>query len=280
MKNTLDDLITLLDIETLEKGLYRGQSQNLGFKALYGGQVLGQAVAAAQKTVETDQVIHSLHTYFILPGDASKPVIYQIDNVRDGRSFCTRRVKAIQNGREIFILMASFQFPGAGFDHQDTMPKTPPPHELSSYDEQLPDSVKQSHKPQITNAIDFRPATPYNWANPKPTPTNNTVWMKTIGDLPDDAKIHNSILAYTSDFGFLATALMQHGATVFNPNLQIATIDHSIWFHRPFRFDDWLLYDIHSPSACSDRALVKGQIYDSSGVLVASTTQEGVIRER
>lgn len=280
MTEMLNELISLMSLETIEKGLYRGQSQDLGFKNLYGGQALGQAVSAAQNTVDAAFVIHSLHSYFILPGDSNLPVVYQVDNVRDGRTVSTRRVRAIQDGREIFILMASFQLADDGFDHQDEMPECRPPEALTSFSDRFKESDTPSNELPITRAIDFRTETEYDWWEPKPAPGNRKFWMKAKGPLPDDARLHASLLAYASDYTFLVTALMPHGASGATPGFQIATIDHSVWFHRPFRFDDWLLFDMQSPSASGGRGLVKGRIYDQTGRLVASAMQEGVIRQR
>lgn len=285
MSQVLDNLYQLLTLETIEQGLYRGQSQDLGFKALFGGQVMGQAVSAAQNTVEPDRHVHSLHSYFLRPGDAQKPVVYEVENIRDGRSFSTRRVKAIQNGKAIFYMTASFQNEEEGFDHQDPMPDVPEPESLTSYadfvfDNQhvFPDDIRGkflSEKP-----IDWRPIKQYNWVKPEPNDGKCQLWIKTNGSLPNDLRIHTYMLAYASDAQFLPTALMPHGATYWHPDFQIATIDHSMWFHRPFRFDDWLLYDMETPSASNGRGLVKGRIFNRDGQLVASTMQEGVIRQR
>ncbi|WP_448213986.1 acyl-CoA thioesterase II [Colwellia sp. MEBiC06753] len=283
MSQVLDDLLSLLKLETIEQGIYRGQSQDLGFKALFGGQVMGQALSAAQETVETERQVHSLHSYFLRAGDASKPVVYEVEELRNGRSFSARRIQAIQNGKTIFYMTASFQAPEVGLDHQDSMPEVPNPEEVSSYQDFifehqdiLPEKIRGkflSEKP-----IEIKPIDQYNWVNPEKMPAKCNMWIKTNGDLPDDLRIHTNMLAYTSDFHFLPTALFPHGQTHWNPNLQIATIDHTMWFHRPFRFDDWLLYVIDSPSATSGRGLVKGQIFNRQGELVASTMQEGVIR--
>lgn len=285
MSKVLDDLSSLLKLETIEQGIYRGQSQDLGFKALFGGQVLGQALSAAQETVEPNRQVHSLHSYFLRPGDASKPVVYEVEELRNGRSFSARRVQAIQNGKTIFFMSASFQGVEEGFDHQDAMPDVPGPEGLPSYQDfiiehqaLIPEATRE--KFVADKPIIIRPVEQYNWIKPKPTSGKVNMWIKTNGELPDDLRIHTYMLAYTSDFHFLPTALFKHGQTHWQPNMQIATIDHSMWFHRPFRFDDWLLYSIDSPSASSGRGLVKGQIFNRQGQLVASTMQEGVIRLR
>ncbi len=285
MSQVLSDLSALLKLEVIEQGLYRGQSQDLGFRALFGGQVMGQAVSAAQETIEPARNVHSLHSYFLRPGDASQPVVYEVENIRDGRSFSTRRVKAIQNGKAIFYMTASFQLPEEGFEHQDTMPVVPPPEQLSSFSdfiiehqESIPLNIRDKFLAE--KPIEIRPVQEYNWLKPEKAAPNSQFWIKANGQLPSDLRIHTYMLAYTSDFHFLPTALFPHGISHWQPDLQIATIDHAMWFHRPFRFDDWLLYCIDSPTATGARGFVKGQIYNRQGELVASTAQEGVIRQR
>ncbi len=285
MSHVLDELLALLKLEAIEKGIYRGQSQDLGFRALFGGQVMGQALSAAQETVENGRFVHSLHSYFLRAGDASKPVVYEVENIRNGASFCTRRVQAIQNGQAIFYMTASFQRPEQGFEHQDTMPKVPNPEGIMSYrdfltqyQDALPEGVREiflAEKP-----IEIRPIQQYNWFNPEKTDSACQIWLKANGQMTDDLPIHSCMLAYASDFHFLPTALLPHGVSHLQPNFQIATVDHAIWFHRPFRFDDWLLYSMDSPSASNGRGLVRGQIFNRQGELVASTMQEGVIRQR
>jgi len=285
MSQVLDDLLALLSLEKIEQGLFRGQSQDLGFKALFGGQVMGQALSAAQETVEQNRHVHSLHSYFLRPGDAKLPIVYEVENIRDGRSFNTRRVKAIQNGKTIFFLTASFQLQEQGFEHQDEMPQVTGPDELPSFtdfifehQEYIPENIRGkflSEKP-----IELRPVEQYNWVKPERTLPKCHMWIKANGQLPDDPRIHKYMLAYTSDFHFLPTALFAHGVSHWQPNFQIASIDHAMWFHRPFRFDEWLLYVMESPTTVGGRGLVKGQIYNQQGDLVASTIQEGVIRQR
>jgi len=285
MSQVLNDLLSLLKLETIEQGLYRGQSQDLGFKALFGGQVMGQALSAAQETVNSSRSVHSLHSYFLRPGDATKPIVYEVENIRDGRSFNTRRVKAIQHGKAIFYLTASFQQAEEGFDHQDIMPVVPGPENLTSFtdfvfDHQqfIPEHVRGKFLAE--KPIELRPVEQYNWVNPEKTKPVCHMWIKANGKLPDDLRIHTYMLAYTSDYHFLPTALFAHGLSHWQPNFQIATIDHSMWFHRPFRFDDWLLYVMDSPSTSGGRGLVRGQIFNQAGELVASTMQEGVLRQR
>ena len=285
MSKVLDQLLALLKLETIEQGIYRGQSQDLGFKALFGGQVMGQALSAAQETISQDRFVHSLHSYFLRPGDASKPVVYEVENIRDGRSFGTRRVKAIQNGKVIFYLTASFQETEQGFEHQAAMPNVTGPEELPSisdfifdHQEYIPEAVRGkflSEKP-----IELRPVEQYNWVKPSKAEPKCHMWIKANGHMPNDLRIHTYMLAYTSDFHFLPTALFAHGKSHWQPNFQIATIDHAMWFHRPFRMDEWLLYVMESPTAVGGRGLVRGQIFSQSGELVATTMQEGVIRQR
>lgn len=283
MSQVLSDLLELLSLEKIEHGIYRGQSQDLGFKALFGGQVMGQALSAAQNTVDADRMVHSLHSYFLLPGDAQKPVIYDVEVIRDGRSVSTRRVKAIQNGKAIFYMTASFQQYAEGFDHQDKMPEVAGPEGIASFQDYI--AEREAFFPEPIRAkfmaekpIDIRPVQAYDWAKPKAIPPQCDMWIKTTGNLPDDLRTHMYMLAYTSDYHFLPTSLYPHGASHWHQNIQIATIDHAMWFHRPFRFDDWLLYSMESPSASNGRGLVRGKIFNQQGELVASTVQEGVIR--
>lgn len=285
MSQVLDNLLNLLELETIEEGLYRGQSQDLGFAALFGGQVMGQALCAAKKTLPEDRQAHSLHSYFLRPGDANKPIVYDVESIRDGKSFSTRRVKAIQHGKPIFYMTASFQGNEDGFDHQAKMPDVPGPEGLISdldvhraHAELIPQSLRStftSDKPILMRFV-----TDYNPFKPVKSDPTRYVWLKANGNMPDDLRIHKYLLAYASDFNFLPTALQPHGVSFASPKLQMATIDHAMWFHRDFRMDDWLLYAIDSPSASNARGLVRGQIFNRSGQLVASTIQEGVIRNR
>jgi len=285
MGKVLTELVSLLQLEKIEDGIYRGQSQDIGFKALFGGQVMGQAVAAAIETVEPDRVIHSLHSYFLRAGDSNKPVVYEVENLRDGKSFNTRRVKAIQNGKAIFYMTASFQVTEVGFEHQDVMPDVPAPDLLPSYNDfifenqkYIPENVRGKFLAE--RPVELRPIQKYNWVKPEKSPALHQMWIKANGSLPDEPNIHACMLAYCSDFQFLTTSLMPHGASYWTPNFQMASIDHAMWFHRPFRVDEWLLYSTDSPSACGGRGLVKGQIFNQKGELVASTMQEGLIRQR
>lgn len=283
MSQVLAELLALHKLETIEQGIYRGQSQDLGFTALFGGQVMGQALAAAKKTVEPERDVHSFHCYFLRAGDANHPVVYEVENIRNGRSFCTRRVKAIQHGNVIFHLSSSFHVAEDGFEHQTPMPEVAGPEGLPSgldihraYAEHIPAPLREkftSEKPILMRFV-----TPYNPFEPQKMPAKCYVWIKANGDLPDDPAVHQYLLAYASDFNFLPTALLPHGETYMNPRLQMASLDHAMWFHRPFRMDDWLLYAIDSPSASNARGLVRGEIFNRQGHLVASTAQEGLLR--
>lgn len=283
MSKPLSDLLDLLQLEKLEQGLFRGQSENLGLPQVYGGQVIGQALSAAHYTVEPDRAVHSFHSYFLYPGQLEKPIIYDVENLRDGRSFSTRRVKAIQNGRPIFYLTASYHGEAPGFEHQNAMPQVPGPENLASETELaagianlLPEKLKNivcSEKP-----IETRPVVVLNPMQPEKVEPKQYLWIKANGAMPDNHLIHQYLLGYASDWGFLITALHPHGVSLMTPKFQVATIDHSIWYHRPFKMDDWLLYAIESPTANNSRGLVRGEIFDRQGNLVASAIQEGVMR--
>ncbi|EKN3401910.1 acyl-CoA thioesterase II [Yersinia enterocolitica] len=283
MSQALKKLLDLLCLEKIEEGIFRGQSEDLGLRQVFGGQVVGQAIYAAKQTVPTDRVVHSFHSYFLRPGDSSKPIIYDVETLRDGNSFSARRVSAIQNGKPIFYMTASFQSQEEGFEHQNTMPDVPPPEGLMSetdiarkFAHLIPEKVRDKfigHQP-----IEMRPVKFHNPLQGSTAEPNRYVWFKANGEMPDDLRVHQYLLGYASDFNFLPTALQPHGIGFLEPGGQIATIDHSMWFHRPFRLDDWLLYAVESTSASGARGFVRGQIYNREGVLVASTVQEGVIR--
>lgn len=275
----------LFELEELEAGLYRGQSWDLGYRALYGGQVLGQSVMAAYKSVPDDRCIHSFHSYFLLPGDASKPVVYDVETVRDGRSFSARRVRAIQNGHTIFYMTASFQLPEEGLSHQFTdLPQMPDPisvdKDISFYDDnfdQLSTRMKEAlpfHRP-----VDIRTLNGSHAFNAIKRDPKRQIWMRGRDEVSADIAINHASLAYASDFHFLSTALQAHGLAVQDKSLLLATIDHAMWFHQPFKFDDWLMYEMESPFSGNGRALVQGKIYNKEGVLVASSVQEGLLRQ-
>jgi len=285
MSQVLHDLLDLLKLETIEQGIYRGQSQDLGFGAVFGGQVIGQALSAAKETLPEDRKVHSLHTYFLRPGDAHKPIVYDVENIRDGKSFSTRRVQAIQHGKPIFYMTASFQIDEPGFEHQDTMPEVPRPEGLVSdidiyreHAELIPEAIR--NKFICEKPIEMRFVTANNPFKPVVDEPRRYVWIRANGEMPDDPRVHKYLLAYASDFNFLPTALQPHGHSFAQPNIQMATIDHSMWFHKDFRMDDWLLYAIDSPVATGARGLVRGQVFSRDGTLVASTMQEGVMRKR
>lgn len=281
----MDELLALLKLEKIEENIFRGNSQDLGFGNVFGGQVLGQALSAATQTVSDDRSAHSFHAYFMRPGDPTKPIVYNVDCIRDGKSFTTRRVVAIQKGRAILSMAASFHVEETGFEHQSTMPDVRGPDSLMSEVElarQVSDQIPASIRNQIlcVKPIEIRPVNPMNPFAPKKESPNRYVWFKTIHKMADDLSVHKYMLAYASDFGLVSTSLRPHGKTFWDPKMQVASLDHAMWFHRDFRMDDWLLYVIHSPNAGKARGLNHGSIYTKDGILVASTAQEGLIRYR
>lgn len=285
MSHALQHLLDLLHLEKIEEGLFRGQSEDLGLRQVFGGQVVGQALFAAKQTVEAERGLHSFHSYFLLPGDSRKPIIYDVQNLRDGNSFSARRVSAIQNGKPIFYMTASFQRQESGFEHQNTMPDVPAPETLKSEQEiaqsmihLLPEQFRGKFLQQ--RAIEMRPVKFHNPLKGSVDEPIRHVWCRANGKMPDDERIHKYLLGYTSDCNFLLTALQPHGVGFLEAGMQVATIDHSMWFHRPFRLDDWLLYTVESTSASGARGFVRGQFYTREGVLVASSVQEGVMRRR
>lgn len=285
MSDVLHELLQLLRLERIEHNLFRGQSQDLGWGAIFGGQVLGQALSAAVQTVPPERPVHSLHGYFLRQGDASKPVVYDVDCIRDGGSFTTRRVVAIQNGQPIFSMSASFQQLEEGYDHASPMPQLPGPDGLESEGELLrrhADAIPAKLRTIATAArpIEIRPIEPINPLRPEKKPPHRGVWFRAVDALPDDPAVHRYLLAYASDFHFLSTAMQPHAISWLVPGMQVASLDHAMWFHRPFRMDEWLLYAVDSPSASGGRGLVRGQLFTREGVLVASTAQEGLIRHR
>jgi acyl-CoA thioesterase-2 len=286
MATVLDELVQLLALERIEENLFRGQSQDLGWGTVFGGQVLGQALSAAVQTVPPERHVHSLHAYFLRPGDVKRPIVYDVDRIRDGSSFTTRRVVAIQNGHAIFNLAASFQIEEPGFQHQDPMPTGPDPDTLHS-EQKLAAAVAAHLPPTILQRataerpFEMRPVPPHqNPFAPSPLPPRRLVWLKTVARLPDDPALHRYLLAYASDYSFITTSLLPHGVSWATPGMQIASLDHVMWFHQPFRVDEWLLHEIDSPAAHGARGLVRGRIFTRDGRLVASTAQEGLIRKR
>ena len=285
MSQVLDDLVALLSMEPIEENLFRGRSQDLGFRQLFGGQVLGQSVSAACQTVEEARHVHSLHGYFLRPGDASLPVVYSVDRVRDGGSFSTRRVTAIQKAQPIFFCSASFQADEEGFHHQLQMPDVPGPEDLPSETDNarqvahlIPERMRErmvSEKP-----IEIRPVTRINPFAPEPAEPVKYVWFRAAGELPAEPQLHKLLLAYASDFNLLTTSLLPHGVSVFQKFMQVASLDHALWFHGDLRMDDWLLYAMDSTWAGNARGFARASIFSRDGRLVASSCQEGLIRQR
>ncbi len=281
--NVLEELLKLLKLEEIEDNIFRGQSQDLGFGSVFGGQVLGQALSAASRTVSTDRPAHSLHAYFMRPGDSAQPIVYLVDPIRDGKSFTTRRVVAIQKGQAIFSMSASFQVDEPGFDHQDDMPDVPGPEGIES-DLQVANRLSGKIPPGIREKllcptpIEIRQIDPMNPFAPEKRPPNRYVWFRTISPMPDDPAAHRYLLAYASDFNLVPTSLYPHGHTFWEPDMQVASLDHAMWFHREFRMDQWLLYAMGSPSAGKARGLNLGRIFTADGCLVATVAQEGLIR--
>jgi acyl-CoA thioesterase-2 len=284
MTDILKRLVDLLSLEQIEVNLFRGQTQDLGWGTVFGGHVLGQALSAAAQTVPDDRLVHSLHGYFLLPGDVDRPIVYDVDRIRNGSSFTTRRVKAIQNGEAIFNMSASFQVQEEGHAHQDEMPDVDGPEGLLSQTElnrKVADQIPEPMRDRVTSEspIEIRPVDPMNYLDPDVRAPESATWYRAADALPDDDSIHRYLLAYASDFNFLATAMYPHGISWLMPQIQVASLDHAMWFHRPFRMDDWLLHVVESPSASQGRGLVRGKMFNQDGQLVASTAQEGLMRD-
>lgn len=285
MADVLGELVRLLALERIEENLFRGQSQDLGWGTVFGGQVLGQSLSAASQTVDPKRKVHSLHSYFLRPGRVDMPIVYEVDRIRDGASFTTRRVVAIQGGQAIFNMAASFQVEEGGLSHQDEMPKVPPPDELPSDQElarQHADKIPASMRERFLaeRPIEMRQVEPLDLFRPGVRAPKRAIWCRTARPLPEDPALHRYLLAYASDFHFLGTAMYPHGVSWMTPGMQVASLDHVMWFHRPFRADEWLLYVIDSPSTAGARGLVRGQFFTADGQLVVSTCQEGLIRRR
>lgn len=285
MAYTLAQLLDLLDLEEIEHNIFRAQNRSIGSKRVFGGQVLAQALVAAGRTVEAGRIAHSLHGYFILPGDVEAPIVYFVDRLRDGHSFTTRRVTAIQHGQAIFNMAASFQVEEDGPEHQLPGPQVPPPEELPrelDLIRAVADRIPEPRRSVYTQErpIEFRPVDPVDFFAPERRPPHKHVWLRAAGRLPDDPLVHQSVLAYASDYGLLGAALLPHGLSFQMPHLQAATLDHALWFHRRFRVDEWLLYSMDSPVAAGARGFTRGGIYTRDGVLVASVAQEGLLRLR
>jgi acyl-CoA thioesterase-2 len=284
MPSAIETLLTILDLEPLERNLFRGRSPQSGWQRVFGGQVIGQALVAAARTVEGRDA-HSLHAYFMRPGDPLVPIIYEVDRIRDGKSFATRRVVAIQHGEAIFSMSVSFQVAEDGLDHQVAMPQVPPPEDLPSeaelkeaFLEGAPEPVKRYWERE--RPIELRPVDVRHYVSREKLAPIQRVWVRATGRLPDDPDIHRCVLAYASDFTLLDTSLFAHGRAIFDHDLQAASLDHALWFHRPFRADEWLLYSEDSPSASGARGFNRGSLFSRDGRLIASVAQEGLIRVR
>jgi acyl-CoA thioesterase-2 len=282
MDTRLTELLHLLDLERLELNLFRGTSRDIGSPQVFGGQVLGQALVAASRTVE-DRLVHSLHAYFLRRGDFNAPIVYQVERSRDGGSFTSRRVVAIQHGQPILTMSSSFHAAEPGSEHQAGMPVVPPPEDLQDADvltaeilERVPEKVRRFFEHE--RPFEFRHVRPPDYRKPEKREPVKQVWFRLVDAAPDDPALHRCLLAYVSDYHLLDTADLPHGQPWFE--LQMASIDHAIWFHRDLRVDDWLLYSIDSPSRSSARGFARGSIFTRDGMLVASVVQEGLIRER
>ncbi len=277
------ELLELLSLDELGENHFRGQSRDIGTKYVFGGQVLGQALSAAQQTVTPDRLVHSIHSYFLKAGDITAPIEYMVDRSRDGRSFSVRRVTAVQHGQQIFGLAASFQIKEDGLTHQLSMPHVPAPEDLSDPDPIAPEllekvSAKQRRWLSNEGPFEFKHVYPRDELKRPKRPPFQHVWFRLIDRIGDDEELHKRLLAYASDFHLLGTSTFPHGISYLQPNVQMASLDHALWFHRACRIDEWLLYSCDSPTAVGGRGLARGSIYTRDGVLVASTAQEGLIR--
>ena len=283
MDARLEELLRLLDLERIENDLFRGESRDIGSPQVFGGQVLGQALRAASATVPDGRAVHSLHAYFLRRGDFNMPIVYFVDRSRDGDSFSSRRVTAVQHGEQIFNLSASFQLPQQGVQHQADAPQVPAPESLHD-SRSLPDEILRRLPERArrflerTRPFEFRPVQPQQWLHPQPAAASQQVWIRAVDRLPDDDVLHRSLLAYVSDYNLLMTACRPHALSPWLGNVITASIDHAMWFHRPCRVDEWLLYATDSPSASGARGFARGSLYDRDGELVASTAQEGLMR--
>lgn len=281
--NVVNELVSLLTLERLEENLFRGQSRDIGTKYVFGGQVLGQSLSAAQQTVDADRFVHSVHAYFLRAGDIEAPIVFDVDRTRDGHSFSVRRVTAIQHGQPILVFAASFQKHEPGVEHQFHIPEVPQPEDIAP---QAPPSAEQMAKLSAKmqrwlsrmGPFEMRPVYPRDELNPTKRPPYQQVWFRLTQPIGDDVNMHRAMLAYASDFYLLGTTTFPHAISYYQNNVQMASLDHALWFHRPFRIDDWLLYDLDSPTAQGARGLARGNIYDRRGVLIASVAQEGLIR--
>jgi len=287
MSSAIQDVLAILDLEPLEVNLFRGRSPQSRWQRVFGGQVIGQALVAACRTVEdvTARPPHSLHAYFLLGGDPKVPIIYEVDRIRDGKSFTTRNVKAIQHGHAIFSMSVSFHLSEPGLTHQVKMPEVPKPDELPSDEELkdriyplLPEPARRYYERE--RPIEFRPVEFSRYLGEKSENGRFDIWIRATGRLPDEPAIHQCVLAYASDMMLLDAALIPHGRSVFSEDIMAASLDHALWFHRPFRADEWLLYAQDSPSLADSRGFSRGLIFAEDGTLVASVAQEGLLRQR
>ncbi len=281
----MDVLLQTLDLETLEENLFRGVSPQVGWQRVFGGQVIGQALVAAQRTVTADRLVHSLHAYFMRPGDPTVPIIYEVDRIRDGGSFTTRRVVAIQHGAAIFALSASFQVEEEGLEHQVAPLAVPQPEELMGEAEMkamfvanAPEAIRRYW--EQPRPIEIRPVSLTHYFSREQQEPVQHVWVKATGAVPDDRPLQAAVLAYLSDMTLLDTSLRAHGTSIFDRSMQVASLDHAMWFHRPAKLDDWLLYTQDSPSTSGARGMNRGSLFDRAGNLIASVAQEGLIRKK
>ncbi|WP_306118987.1 MULTISPECIES: acyl-CoA thioesterase II [unclassified Roseitalea] len=286
MSKAMQELLSILDLERVDANHFRGRSPQVGWQRVFGGQVIGQALVAAQRTVGRERFVHSLHCYFMRPGDPSVPIDYTVDLIRDGGSFTTRRVVAEQNGRAIFSLSASFQIDEPGLDHFMPAPADVPAPDaliaekdlIATFIDQVPENVRRYWGRE--RPIELRPVSLTHYLSRETLPPFQNVWLRATGPVPDDRAVQAAVLAYLSDMTLLDTSLFAHGRSIFDRDLQVASLDHAMWFHRPNRLDDWLLYTQDSPNASGARGFTRGSLYTREGLLVASVAQEGLIRPR
>jgi acyl-CoA thioesterase-2 len=283
MTAAMDELLSILDLERLEHNLYRGRSPQVEWQRVFGGQTIAQALVAAQRTVEPDRFVHSLHGYFMRPGDIRVPIVYEVDRIRDGGSFTTRRVLALQHGQAIFSLEASFQVDEKGLEHQFALPDDVPPPEglqtqrqLLEKAERVPEAVRRFWARE--RPLELRPVNLQHYESRDKLPPRQNVWIRLAGPVPDDRALQSVLLAYLSDMTLLDTSTFAHGRGLFDPDIQAASLDHSMWFHRPHSLDGWLLYAQDSPSSSGSRGFSRGTLYARDGTLIASMAQEGLIR--
>lgn len=284
MPHSVPELLDLLKLERLEVDLYRGRQPETALQRVFGGQVAAQALWAACQTVDDDLSVHSLHSYFLRPGDTAVPIVYDVERIRDGCSFSTRRVVARQHGKSIFYLTASFHIAEVGLDHQDAMPRVPAPEECPTIGDLYRKVTGRSNDRSWERewaALDVRYAADSRAGGAlagREQPARTQIWLRAAGAIPDDPVLHTCLLTYASDLTLLGVALVPHGVIIGSPSISPASLDHSMWFHRPFRADDWLLYDQHSPSASGARGFAIGRVFSREGALIASVAQEGLIR--